>query len=106
MIAGYLTERRNRGEGRSSARLRLSLLATLGVAVAGSTPLLAADPGKHACFEDAKRLCPAEMNSLSRAKVRACMIVHLEQTSPQCHDYMIAERDAVLRGRKPDAVAQ
>ncbi len=84
MIAGHLTERRNRGEGRSSARLRMSLLATLGVAMAGSTPLLAADPGKHACFE----------------------IAHLEQTSPQCHDYMIAERDAVLRGRKPDPVAQ
>jgi len=69
-------------------------------------PAFAGDPGKHACFVDAKRLCPAEVASLSRSKARACMIVHLEQVSPECHTYMIAERDKAMRAKKTEPSAQ
>lgn len=69
-------------------------------------PAFAGDPGKHACFEDAKRLCPKEVAALSRSKAQACMIVHLEQVSPQCHTYMIAERDKAMRAKKTESSAQ
>ncbi len=57
----------------------------------------APDPGKKACVQEARRLCPAEMKSLSRKKVEACMIAKLPQTSPVCHAAMLkikAEREA------------
>lgn len=63
-----------------------------------STSALAADPGKQACLSDAKRLCAPEMQSLSRSKVRACLITHIEQTSPGCHDFMIKARAQALAG--------
>lgn len=59
--------------------------------------MAAGDPGKKACVEEARRLCPAEMRSFSRKKVEACMIVKIEQTSPVCHAAMLrikAEREA------------
>ncbi len=34
------------------------------------------------------------------------MIVHLEQVSPQCHTYMIAERDKAMRAKKTESSAQ
>lgn len=55
------------------------------------------DPGKKACVAEARRLCPAEMKSLSRKKVEACMIQRIEQTSPTCRSAMLrikAEREA------------
>lgn len=55
------------------------------------------DPGKKACVAEARRLCPAEMKSMSRKKVEACMIQRIEQTSPTCRSAMLrikAEREA------------
>jgi hypothetical protein len=55
------------------------------------------DSGKKACVQEARRLCPAEMKSLSRKKVEACMIVKIDQTSPTCHAAMLrikAQREA------------
>ena len=69
--------------------------ATVGLTVAafalaaGGTADAASDPGKKACVQEAKLLCPAEMRSLSRKKVEACMIVKIEQTSPVCHAAML-----------------
>jgi hypothetical protein len=80
--------------------------ATAGLAVAafalaaGGTAYAAADPGKKACVQEAKLLCPAEMRSLSRKKVEACMIVKIEQTSPVCHAAMLrikAERGVAIK---------
>ncbi|WP_353228272.1 hypothetical protein [Novosphingobium sp.] len=72
---------------------------------AGIAPALADDAGKKACMPDAKRLCSHEMHSLSRSKVRACLIVHMAETSPPCHDFMVKARNEALSGRKPDASA-
>ncbi|WP_235523048.1 hypothetical protein [Novosphingobium sp. Leaf2] len=58
------------------------------------------DPGKKACVQEARRLCPSEMKSMSRKKVEACMIVKIEQTSPQCHAAMLrikAQREAAVK---------
>lgn len=62
----------------------------------GAPALAAADPGKKACAKEARTLCPAEMKSLSRKKVEACMIAKVEKTSPQCKAAMYrikAERE-------------
>lgn len=59
--------------------------------------LAATDPGKKACGKEARKLCPAEMKSLSRKKVEACMIANIERTSPVCKAAMLqikAEREA------------
>ena len=56
------------------------------------------DPGKKACAQEARKLCPAEMKSMSRKRVEACMIAKIEQTSPVCHSAMLrikAERGVV-----------
>jgi hypothetical protein len=70
-------------------------------ATGGSTSANAAsDPGKKACVKEAKQLCPAEMKSLSRKKVEACMIVKIEQTSPVCHAAMLKiknERETAIK---------
>ncbi|KTF70065.1 hypothetical protein ACNFJ7_10330 [Sphingomonas sp. HT-1] len=55
------------------------------------------DAGKKACVQEARRLCPAEMKSLSRKKVEACMIAKIDQTSTICHAAMLrikAQREA------------
>lgn len=74
--------------------------ALIGAAFLASTlasPALAApDPGKKACAQEARTLCPAEMKSMSRKKVEACMIAKVEKTSPQCKAAMYrikAERE-------------
>lgn len=72
----------------------------------GSMPAQAEDAGKKACYSDAKRLCQHEMHTLSRKRVQACLIVHMEQTSPPCHAFMVQARAAALSGKKPDASAQ
>ena len=69
------------------------------VAMTGSA-LAAPDPGKKACVKEARVLCPAEMKSLSRKKVEACMIRNIEKTSPICKSAMVkikAEREASAR---------
>ncbi len=70
----------------------MALIGAPGVAQARS------DPGKKACAQEARKLCPAEMKSLSRKKVEACMIARIEQTSEICHSAMLrikAERGVV-----------
>lgn len=66
-----------------------------------ASPVIAApDPGKKACVQEARKLCPAEMKSLSRKKVEACMIRNVEKTSPTCKTAMLkikAEREALAR---------
>ena len=75
-------------------------------AVLASVPAHAADPAKQACIGDAKRLCAPEMRKWSRSRVRACLIMHIEQTSPTCHDFMVKARAQALSGHKPDPSAQ
>ncbi len=75
------------------------------MAMAAAVPAAAEDAGKKACFADAKRLCSAEMKSLSRTKVRACLIAHIDETGPQCHDFMVKARAAAQSGHKPDPSA-
>ncbi|MBB3356706.1 hypothetical protein [Novosphingobium sp. BK486] len=80
-----------------------SVILGLGAMLIGmsQTPALAeADPGKKACVQEARRLCPAEMKSLSRKKVEACMIAKINETSPVCHAAMLrirAERQAAAK---------
>lgn len=71
-----------------------SLIGGAGEAVA------AQDVGKKACAQEARRLCSAEMRSLSRKKVEACMIARIDQTSEVCHAAMLrikAERNATAK---------
>jgi hypothetical protein len=75
------------------ARSSLTVLSVLAMA----SSAFAADPGKKACAAEARVLCPAEMRTLSRKKVEACMVVKIDQTSPICHAAMLqikAERGA------------
>ena len=63
----------------------------------------APDPGRKACAKEARRLCPAEMKSMSRKKVEACMIAKVEQTSPICHAAMMkikAQREAATEAKR------
>jgi hypothetical protein len=85
---------------------RSLLLAVSALALLQTAPVLAADAAKQACMGDAKRLCAADVKAMSRSRVRACLIAHMEQTSPPCHTFMVQARDAVLTGRKPDRSAQ
>ena len=69
-------------------------------AVASASQPAVADPGKKACAAEARILCPAEMRSMSRKRVEACMIARIEQTSATCHTAMLdikAKREASLR---------
>lgn len=67
------------------------------VAIALGAPAHAApDLGKKACAKEARTLCPAEMKSMSRKRVEACMIAKVERTSPTCKAAMYrikAERE-------------
>ncbi len=74
--------------------------AVVTIAAHGGGAMAAADPGKKACVEEARRLCPAEMRSFSRKRVEACMIVKIEQTSPMCHAAMLrikADREGAVK---------
>jgi hypothetical protein len=77
------------------------LIGALVTTIAMTNPAFAApDPGKKACVKEARVLCPAEMKSLSRKKVEACMIRNIEKTSPTCKAAMLkikAEREALAR---------
>ena len=77
--------------------------AIVAAAVMTGPALAAPDPGKKACAKEARILCPAEMKSLSRKKVEACMIRNVEKTSPICKATMYrikAEREALARRPK------
>lgn len=71
------------------------------LSVAVTSPASAApDPGKKACAQEARKLCPAEMKTLSRKKVEACMIQNIEKTSLTCKSAMLkikAERESLPR---------
>lgn len=73
----------------------------ISASIAMTIPAFAApDPGKKACAQEARKLCPAEMKTLSRKKVEACMIRNIEKTSPTCKAAMLkikAEREALAR---------
>ena len=69
--------------------LRLFVLASSAVWSVGSVAVAASDPGRKACIVDARRLCPAAMNTMRRSKVEACMIARIDQTSPGCHAEML-----------------
>lgn len=72
----------------------LAIVAALSTASAAQAQ---SDPGKKACVAEARRLCPAEMRSMSRKKVEACMIRRIDDTSPTCRSAMLrikAEREA------------
>jgi hypothetical protein len=81
----------------------ISIILAASAMVWGAGQALAApqaDPGKKACVQEARRLCPAEMKTFSRKKVEACLIVKIDQTSPVCHAAMLrikAEREAAAR---------
>lgn len=71
-----------------------AMLAALAISVNTNA---ASDLGRKACAREARQLCPAEMKTLSRKKVEACMIARIGQTSPICHAAMLkikAEREA------------
>ena len=74
----------------------------LGMVASGFAAPAAAevDLGKRACAHEARALCPAEMRTLSRKRVEACMIARIEDTSPVCHAAMLrikAEREAAIK---------
>ena len=79
-------------------------LALLSAALIVTTPALAApDEGKRACLNDAKVLCAAEMRSLSRKKVQACLITKIDKVSPVCHTTMLklkAEHDVASAAKR------
>ena len=82
---------------RSYPLLSLAVMATALVATAPAQA--APDEGKRACLQDAKKLCVAEMRTLSRKRVQACLIAKLPQVSPVCHATMMklkAEHDAAV----------
>lgn len=75
----------------------LAIVLVSAVALPSTLHAAAPDPGKKACVQEARRLCPAEMKSLSRKKVEACMIAKINQTSTVCHAAMLrikAQREA------------
>ncbi len=76
-------------------------IGAIAASIAMTNPAVAApDPGKKACVQEARKLCPAEMKSLSRKKVEACMIRNIERTSPTCKSAMLkikAERETLAR---------
>ena len=78
---------------------RLSFATALSV-LAMANPATAADPGKKACATEARSLCPAEMKTMRRKKVEACMIARIDQTSPICHAAMLqikVQREPLLK---------
>ncbi|MDE1915252.1 MAG: hypothetical protein KGJ57_10150 [Sphingomonadales bacterium] len=83
----------------------LTLASGLSLMQAGAL-MASADPARQACISDVHRLCKAEMQTMSRSKVRACLIVHMAETSPPCHDFMVRARAAALSGQKMDPSAR
>jgi hypothetical protein len=93
------------GAGLPVRPLRRTLVMTM-TALLLTNAAHAEDSGKKACMPDAKRLCSAEMNTLSRSKVRACLIAHMEQTSPPCHDFMVKARAQAMSGHAAESPPQ
>lgn len=59
-----------------------------------TAPLLAQDNVRDACMADIRQLCSTELASLSREKVRACLVKNIKETSPACQAAAKARRDA------------
>jgi hypothetical protein len=80
------------------------MVATLLAGVA--SPALAGpadDNGERTCVREARRLCTAEMKSMRRKRVEACMIANIERTSPVCHAAMLkikALREVAAESRR------
>lgn len=82
---------------RTTSNLATALAIVCCLAAMPVAPAAAEDLGKKACIADARRLCPAAMQSMSRKKVEACLIARIDQTSPVCHAAMLqikAQRQA------------
>lgn len=84
------------------------LLVPLLAVVIGASPVMmqaarAEDAGKKACLADAKRLCPDAIRAMSRSRARACLITKIEQTSPECHSYMLKARAEAANGHSEAA---
>ncbi len=82
-------------------RLAVTLVGIVALMGAAGTADAKPDLGKKACAHEARKLCPAEMKSLSRKRVEACMITKIAETSTICHSAMLrikAEREG-LRAR-------
>lgn len=78
----------------------LGIVATMLACAMAPAAYAQSDPGKKACAKEARLLCPAEMKTMSRKKVEACMIAKITQTSPVCHAAMLrikAEREASVK---------
>lgn len=82
-----------------------TLTSMLALTLAGAL-MASPDPARKACIADAQRLCKAEMQKVNRGKVRACLIVHMAETSPPCHDFMAKARAAALSGQKMEPSAR
>ncbi|WP_295524675.1 hypothetical protein [Novosphingobium sp. Chol11] len=75
---------------------------------ASGTAFAVPDLGKRACAQEARRLCPAEMRTLSRKRVEACMIAKVDQTSAICHAAMLrikAERESMAKAKVQPSLA-
>jgi hypothetical protein len=57
--------------------------------------------GKKACVAEARTLCPAEMKSMRRKRVEACMIAQIDRTSAACHAAMLKIKAAREASSKP-----
>ena len=64
----------------------LAVIALIGLATSAQATQ---DPGKKACAQEARRLCPDEMKSFSRQRVETCMIAKIDETSDTCHSAML-----------------
>ena len=67
-----------------------------------TAPLSAQDNVREACMPDIRQFCSAELGTFSRAKVRACLIKNIRETSPACQAAAKAQRDAE-RSKKRDS---
>jgi hypothetical protein len=69
-----------------------SIIIALILAGAGScaaSQTVAQDIGKTACMADAKRLCPAQVKALDRPGAERCLLLNIDQTTPNCHDTIL-----------------
>ena len=87
-------------------RRTLALMSALALGQMAGPLMAAPDPGRQACMADAHRLCEADVKAMNRGKVRACLITHMAETSPPCHEFMAKARAAALSGHKPDPSAR
>lgn len=73
-------------------RMKAIVVTLLLASAVGSTAAraVAEDVGKKACMADARRLCSAQVKALDRAGAEHCLFLKLDQTTPNCHDTILA----------------